>query len=151
MKSIEKIALRFGVFTFLGLSAYFGLMMLFDIIHIIELRVLNAAIMFGGCFMAIRYARNHLGDFGYLQGMAVGSLTGIIASILFAGFGVIYLNFIDPEFMLEIQQNELFGSYLNKVTANIQIFMEGTGSAVVISLMIMQIYKPGLESNAGVN
>jgi len=65
--SVEKIGIRWGIYTFLMLSVYFLLMKLFGLGHVLELRFLNAFIMFYGCYRAINAAKTNLPDSGISQ------------------------------------------------------------------------------------
>ncbi|MHC2991962.1 membrane protein, partial [Pontibacter sp. HJ8] len=51
---MEKIGLKYGIFTALSLIAYFLLMKLIGLERIIELRFLNGVIMAIGVTLAIR-------------------------------------------------------------------------------------------------
>jgi len=138
---IESIGVRYGIATFLVLSVYFLIAKFSGIIHIFELRLLNAAIMFGGVYLAIRNAKGKVDEFNYFKGLGTGLLTAIVASALFALFGFLYLQFINPDFLNSIRENEPFGIYINKYGACIQIFVEGTASGCLLSYASMQRLK----------
>ncbi len=136
--SIEKIAIKWGVTTFLLLSAYFLIMNVMGLVHVVELRVFNAFIMFFGCYKAISVAKQKLEQNNYFQGIATGALTALFTALLFAFFGLIYINYLDPNFIQEITKNELFGFYMGGYGAIIQIFIEGAASGFMMSYAIMQ-------------
>ncbi|MBR9997345.1 MAG: DUF4199 domain-containing protein [Cyclobacteriaceae bacterium] len=139
--SIEKIGIRWGLITFILLSVFFLLMKLIGFVNILELRFLNAFIMFFGCYMAIKTAKNNLKQFKYFKGLAVGGLNGLVASLIFILFGFLYVSFIDPDFRHEIKLNEPLGLYFDIYVALFQIFMEGVGSGFLFSFIIMQWMK----------
>jgi len=139
--SIEKIGIRWGIYTFLMLSAYFLLMKMAGLVHVLELRFLNVFIMFFGCYKAIRTARDHTTHFRYFKGLGAGSLNALVSSSLFAILGLLYITVIDPEFMQELKLNEPLGLYFNKYLAVIQIFIEGIASGFLFSFIIMQWMK----------
>jgi hypothetical protein len=139
--SMEKIGIRWGIYTFLMLSAYFLLMKIAGLVHILELRFLNAFIMFFGCYKAIRTTKDHVKPFRYFKGLGAGSLNALVSSSLFTLFGILYITVIDPAFMQELKQNEPLGLYFNKYVAIIQIFIEGIGSGFIFSFIIMQWMK----------
>jgi hypothetical protein len=119
----------------------------FGLVYVLELRILNAAIMFTGCFLAIRESKAKLEDFNYFSGILTGMLTAFVASAVFATFGLIYLQVLDPEFMIALKENEPLGYYLNPYLATFQIFIEGAASGFTISFAIMQyLKKPWLLS-----
>ncbi|MDX1629758.1 MAG: hypothetical protein R3345_13720, partial [Fulvivirga sp.] len=67
--TIERIAFKWGLVVFVLLSIYFIAMKSLGLIHVIELRFLNAGIMFFGVYKAIRAAKYTLGEFTYLKGI----------------------------------------------------------------------------------
>ncbi|MEM7110315.1 MAG: DUF4199 domain-containing protein [Bacteroidota bacterium] len=145
---MENIGFKWGVISFLGLSAYFIIMKFLGMIHIPELRLLNAGIMFIAVFSAIKESKKTLPSFTYFSGLGTGVITGFFASTLFSIFGLIYLTLVDPEFIQAIQQNELFGIYMNTYGAVFQIFIEGSASACLMSYAAMQYLKaPRISRN----
>jgi len=143
--TIEYIGLRWGLITLILLSTYFLIMRFLGLVHSTELRVLNAVIMFYGVFSAIKVSKSQLEDFNYLKGFGVGALTALVASGLFTIFGFIYLNWIDPSFMSSIKMNEPLGVFMNKYSASLQIFIEGSASGVLCSYASLQwLRKPHL-------
>ncbi|MEM7110397.1 MAG: hypothetical protein AAF519_19370, partial [Bacteroidota bacterium] len=82
------------------------------------------------------------------SGLGTGVITGFFASTLFSIFGLIYLTLVNPEFIQAIQQNELFGIYMNTYGAVFQIFIEGSASACLMSYVAMQYLKaPRMSRN----
>ncbi|MDX1627627.1 MAG: DUF4199 domain-containing protein [Fulvivirga sp.] len=143
LTTIEKIGFKWGVITFILLSIYFIIMKYFGLIHIIELRMLNAGLMFFGVYKAVKEAKRNLQEFTYLKGIGTGLTTGAVSSFIFAIFGFIYLTSINPEFIESIRENEFFGSYINVYGASLQIFIEGTFSSCLITYAVMQRLKIG--------
>ena len=139
--SIEKVALRWGIITFILLSVYFMLMKMLGWVHVIELRFLNAFIMIYGIYMAIKTVKAQSSKFGYFKGIGVGSLTALVAVALFSAFGLIYITVINPEFLEQLKMNEPLRFYLTGYIAIIQIFIEGSISGFFFSLIIMQWLK----------
>ncbi|MEM6523661.1 MAG: DUF4199 domain-containing protein [Bacteroidota bacterium] len=138
---MEKISFKWGLRAFLGLSVYFLIMKFVGLIHMPELRILNAGILFTCVFLAIKESKQKLEDFNYFRGIASGVATAFIASTIFAAFGFGYLTFINPDFIESIRDNELFGIYMNKYGASFQIFIEGSASGCLMSYSAMQYLK----------
>ncbi len=134
---MKKIVFKWALIIVVGLMAYFFLMKSLGLVHIIELRLLNGLIMIGGLFMLMRDLKKYP-DFNYFKGLLHGIGTGILASTFFAIFSYIYLQFINPEFMQSIKENEILGSYLNKYLVALQIFIEGGASSFLFSYAVMQ-------------
>lgn len=139
--TIEKVAIRFGALTFIGLTVYFLLMKLLNLFQIVELRYLNFFIMVTGIVMALRYYKKHSpSHLAYLEGLGLGTLTAGVASVPFAIFIFFYLQ-TDAEFMALINQKEDFGKYLNPYIIGFLIAFEGICSGVMISFGLMQYMK----------
>jgi len=134
---MKRLVFKWALIITAGLITYFLVMKFFGLVHIIELRLLNGLIMLGGLFMLMRDLKKYP-DFNYFKGLLPGIGTGILASTLFAVFSFIYLQFINPEFMQSIRENELLGNYLNKYLVALQIFIEGSASSFLFSYAVMQ-------------
>jgi hypothetical protein len=120
------------------LCAYFIIMKILGLIHVQELRSLNALIMFYGVFQAIKSSKEELTDFNYFKGMGAGVLTAFTSTFVYATFGVIYLTVLDPGFLSEIQAKEPLGMYMNEFSASLQVFIEGSASGVLFSYVSLQ-------------
>ncbi len=141
--SIENVAIKYGLYTFAGLVAFFFLMKIAGLFHITELRTLNLFIMIAGIWRAlIFYKLNSRTQLPYLEGLGLGTLTGMVAVIPFAAFVLSYL-LIDQSFMSMIIENEPFGEYLNPYNVSIIIALEGIFSGAIVSFGIMQYLKKG--------
>ncbi len=134
---MKRLVLKWSLIITAGLIAYFLLMKFFGLVHIIELRLLNGAIMFTGVWFLIKELKKKP-DFNYFTGLLHGIVTGLIASVMFALYAFIYVQFINPEFMLAIKENEIMGNYLNKFLVSMQIFIEGGASSFLFSYAVMQ-------------
>ncbi|MFW5762424.1 MAG: DUF4199 domain-containing protein, partial [Cyclobacteriaceae bacterium] len=125
---MKRLVFKWSLIITAGLIAYFLLMKFFGLVHIIELRLLNGVIMFTGIWFLIKELKKKP-DFNYFTGLLNGIVTGLIASVMFALYAFIYVQFINPEFMLAIKENEIMGNYLNKFLVSMQIFIEGGASS----------------------
>lgn len=143
---MEKTALKYGLLTTAGLILFFFFMMLIGLAYNVELRVLNLFIMFAGVYAGIRHRKHHDKKMNYLDGILTGQFTAFTAAISFAVFIFIYLMFLDPSFMVAIQQKEAFGEYLNPYTIAIVIAIEGSASGFLCSYLTMQWLKRDIMS-----
>ncbi|MFT2007866.1 DUF4199 domain-containing protein [Pontibacter sp. 13R65] len=142
---MEKTGLKYGIFTALALVAYFLLMKLLGLAHIIELRFLNGLILAGGIVMAIKnYKQSVDGMIRYFKGLGVGTITAITATVLFAVFMLLYIKLFDTK-MLEVLSAERYFGERMTVTPGVVIFMvlmvEGLISGFLISFIAMQYFK----------
>lgn len=138
---IERVAVKYGIATAIGFIAYFLLMRALGLAQIIELRALNFVILSVGIFLAIRYERNKDPEFAYLKGLATGISTAGVSLIIFCVFLAIYLDVLDPAFMQQIKEHEMFGEMLNPYIASVAVLFEGILSGFLISFILMQYFK----------
>lgn len=142
---MEKIGLKYGLFTALSLIAYFLLMKLIGLEQIIELRFLNGLIMAIGITLAIRgYKKSRNGAIGYFSGIGVGLITAIIGTVLFAVFMVVYIKTFDHRLLEVLSGDQYFGERMS-ITPGIVVFtvliLEGVISGFMISFIAMQWFK----------
>jgi uncharacterized protein DUF4199 len=137
-KSIESIAIRYGVITFLGLVAYFMIMKWAGLFEIHELRGLNFFILLAGIGYALKFYKDNCNDeFSYFQGLSLGMLTTLTAVIPFGIFIFFYLVF-DVSFMQGLINNEPFGRYFNPFILSFLVAFEGIFSGGLMSFALMQ-------------
>lgn len=138
---VERIGVRYGLLTLLGLIAYFLIMQSVGLGHVIELRFLNFIILAYGIYYGIMKlkAQTNEDDF-YFRGLAEGVLISIVSVIPFAAFVSLYLEYIDPNLMNEIRQNVPISGYINGFSTFVVINLEGFASGVVISYVVMQYF-----------
>ncbi|HEY4651122.1 MAG TPA: DUF4199 domain-containing protein [Pontibacter sp.] len=142
---MEKLSLKYGLFTAAALIGYFLLMKLLGLAHILELRFLNAVILAVGIVMALRaYKRLQKGQIGYLRGLGTAFLTSLVATTLFSVFMLVYIKGFDDSLLEVIAADQLFGDRVAS-TPGIVIFMvlmlEGIISGVMIGFIAMQFFK----------
>lgn len=140
--SIENIGLKYGIYSAVAYILFFFLMSLLGLKHLYWLRALNYIFLFAAIFLGIReYKRKHPHKFAYMNGLAVGMLTSVVSTLIFAGFIAIYLDVLDPAFMEQVKHDQLFGEYLTPYIAAAAILMEGTLSGVLTAYILMQYFK----------
>lgn len=142
---MEKIGIKYGLFTAAALIVYFVLMHLLRLTHIIELRFLNGIIMAIGVTVAIRACKRSTGgNITYFKGLGAGILTAIVATLLFAVFMVLYINISGTELLETLSAEGYFGQRID-TTPGIVIFtvlmLEGIISGVMVSFIAMQYFK----------
>ena len=142
---MEKIGLKYGLFTALALISYFLLMKIIGLEHIIELRFLNGVIMAIGVTLAIRgFKKMRQGDIGYFEGLGAGIITSALATVIFAAFMVVYIKAFDDKLLSVLAGNQYFGERL-AITPGVVVFMvlmlEGVISGFMVSFIAMQWFK----------
>jgi len=139
--TVEKVATKYGLMTFLGLTAYFLIMKFAGLFQIVELRYLNGLFMVIAIWKALNfYKKNSNSELTYFEGLGLGTMTAVVAAIPFGLFMLFYL-IVDSNFMVVLQANEMFGQYLTPVAVGFLIAFEGLVSGVLISFMLMQYLK----------
>ena len=139
--TIEKIGLNHGIRTFILLSIYFLAMKSIGLVHMVEFRIFNAFIMFYGCYSAVKASKVKLKDFNFLKGYGSGLLTAFVASSLFSFFGIVYLEFINTDFINQIREHDILGVYQNELIATAQIFIEGSASGFLFTHAAVMWFK----------
>ncbi|MBB6610099.1 DUF4199 domain-containing protein [Pontibacter sp. Tf4] len=142
---MEKLSLKYGVLTALGLIGYFLLMRLIGLSHILELRFFNAIVLAIGIVLVLRaYKRMMHGHIGYLKGLATAFLTSLVATLLFSVFMLVYIKGFDDSLLRVISEDQMLGERI-ATTPGIVIFMvlmmEGVISGAMIGFIAMQFFK----------
>lgn len=139
--TVEKVAIKYGLLTFLGLTVYFLIMKFAGLFQIIELRYLNGLFMVFAIWKALNYyKKNSNTELTYFEGLGLGTMTAVVAAVPFGLFILLYL-IVDTNFMVVLQTSEMFGQYLNPVAVGFLIAFEGLVSGVMISFVLMQYLK----------
>ena len=132
--SIERIGLTAGIFTTLGLIAYFMFMKAIGLSQILELRFFNAIILATGIYFGIKNYKSKLTakEF-YLKGIAEGMFISAVSVSLFAIFMGIYLAYFDVALLEHIRSNMYFGNRIDPLTVVFTLFLEGMASGAIIT------------------
>ena len=142
---MEKIGLKYGLLTAAALIAYFFLMRLVGLVHIIELRFLNGLIMAVGVVLAIRaYKKIVDGNISYFKGLGTGLITAVVGTTIFAATMVVYIKVGGKELIEVLAADNLFGDRVAS-TPGVVIFsvlmLEGVISGFMIAFIAMQWFK----------
>lgn len=140
--SVERIGLKIGLVTSLGLLAYFFIMKGLGLSHIIELRVFNFLILGIGIVYGINKLKVELHEENfYLKGLIEGLLISLTAVLPFAIIIGLYLEYVDVDLMNRIKEGLASKDYINGFTVFVVIFMEGIASGAIIAYGAMQYFK----------
>ncbi len=140
--SVERIGLKIGLITCLGLLAYFFIMKALGLVHIIELRVFNFLILGSGIIYGIRKLKNELHEPNfYLKGLLEGLFISLVAVLPFAVIISLYLEYFDIGLMNNIKEGLASRDYINGFSVFAIIFMEGMASGGIIGYCAMQYFK----------
>lgn len=105
-------------------------------LHFINILLLVPAIIY-----TLRYTSARPIAYPYLRGLGAGLSTSVKSGLIFAFFFVIYLSFIEPEYMESVRRSAPLGSYMNPLVASLVFFTEQVCSGFIITLIAMQGFK----------
>lgn len=138
---MKNIALKYGLWLFAGLTAFFLLMHLTGYSDNYDLRILNSIIHLSVIYLAIRAYRLQLEDSvnNYLSGVAMGMYTSAIGVTLFTVFMFLFMRF-NMEFTEGVIANfELSDRFVMPIGASMFIFVEGIATSLIGSYIITRI------------
>ena len=135
-----KIVIKYGIWFFVGLMAYYLLMQVLGFSDRFDFRILNALIQIVVVYLAIRtYAHTNREDFNYLSGTVIGVNTSIVGLIPFAIFQMINL-YLNPSLVETIREiAPVVGPYINPLTGGLIVFSEGLVVGLVLSYICMRV------------
>ena len=137
--------MKYGLLTAAALMAYFLLMKLIGLTHVVELRFLNGIIMAVGVVLAIRAFKNvSKNEFGYFKGIGTGMITAVVGTVLFAAFIIIYAKMGGGELIEMLSAERYFGERVESTPGIVifsVLFLEGIISGFMISFIAMQYFK----------
>lgn len=126
----------YGTLIAIALIAYFFLMYLVGLVHVIELRLVNLLFLLAGVYFALRqYRRTHRGHMDYFHAFTTGIGTAAIGTLTFAVFILIYLH-IDKNLMQIIAERQPLGFYLNPYIASFMVSLEGIFSGLFVTFLL---------------
>lgn len=137
---MKQIALRYGIWMFLGLTGFFLLMHLLNLSENHYLRIFNGVIHGSCLWLALRtwyYDRNET-SYDYTSGVALGIFTTTVGLVPFTIFIAIFLAY-NPSFMESLRHQSSIGEYLTPVMASLFIVMEGIVVSLILSYIIARV------------
>ncbi len=138
--SIWDIATRipeiYGTLIFMALVVYFFLMYALNLVHVIELRLVNLLFLIAGVYFAMKqYQRTHRGQMDYFHAFTTGMATAAIGTLTFAAFLLAYLH-IDRNLMEQIAERQPLGFYLDPYIASFMVSLEGVFSGLFVTFLM---------------
>lgn len=125
-----------GTIMAVALIAYFFLMYALDLIHVIELRLVNLIFLLAGVYFALKqYQRTHRGNMDYFHAFITGMATVAIGTLTFSVFLLIYLH-VDQQLMKAIADRQPLGFYLDPYIASFMVSLEGIFSGLFVTFML---------------
>jgi len=137
LNNSNRIPEIYGLGIAVALMGYFLIMKAIGLSHVVELRLVNLAILMIGVYLALRKFKNsHEDRLNYFRALITGVATGAIGSSVFAVFLFIWMK-VDPALMQAIIENDPMGRYLNAYIAAFIVALEGVFSGLLVTFILI--------------
>lgn len=147
--TIESSGIRYGIYLFVSLVAFFLLMKLLGLAEIVGLRYFNFLILLVVLYLALsEYKKKSNGVMTYFRGLGLGVVTSLVGAIPFAVFIGIYLGVLDPGLMETIRdQWSAYATYINPFSLSFVVALEGAISGFLTSYVLLQYLRTSHMEN----
>lgn len=133
----NRIPENYGLRIAVGLIVYFFIMKFAGLTHVVELRLLNLAILILGIYLALKkFKSTHEEHLNYFRALSTGVTAGAIASLVFGLFLFVWLN-IDTDMMRSIEEHDPMGRFLNPYIAAFIVALEGVFSGLLVTFILI--------------
>jgi uncharacterized membrane protein (DUF485 family) len=139
--SEKKIILKYGILTIALIGGFFFLCEFLGQGDNPYLRFLNLGFVMLGIWLAIRANIAYNNETDYPKNLGIGIRTSAFAVITSIISIVLYIYYINPEFLKEMDKSFLIGGNLSLAEISFTLLIEGMASSVIGSFVIMQFYK----------
>ena len=137
----QKIILKNALIIYAGIVIYFLITKILGLDEVSELRFLNFVFVLWGVNNAIKTNMDVNKENLYINNFSVGIATSIL-SVAFTILGLmIYVGFIQPDFMSVLENSSFWGKNLSLTMVVFALAIEGIASSVICSFILMQYYK----------
>lgn len=137
----NNIILNNALFIFAGIVGFFFLMKILGLDHVSELRFLNFAFVLWGINKAIKANIKTNKETSYFLNFLIGTGTSILAVGLTILGLIIYVSFIDGDFLTILEDSSFWGKNLSLPLVIFALAIEGIASSVTCAFVLMQYYK----------
>ncbi|MCH2035112.1 MAG: hypothetical protein MK202_16505 [Tenacibaculum sp.] len=138
--STNKIIFQNAFLIYGLIVVYFLLMKLFGLDNVSELRFLNFLFVFWGVNRAIKMNIDHNSG-SYFNNFYAGFGSSVIGVGLTIVGLIIYVGFIDPNFITVLENSSFWGKELSLQMVVFALAIEGIASSAMCSFIVMQYYK----------
>src|SRR5258708_38321976 len=133
----NRIPENYGIKIAGGLIAYFLIMKLAGLGHIVELRLFNLFIQTAGIYFALKkFKESHGSHINYFRTLVTGVATAAVGSLIFGLFLFVYMK-VDNQFMVSIVSTESMGRYLNPYISAFIVLLEGVFSGLLVTFVLI--------------
>ncbi|TKD65359.1 DUF4199 domain-containing protein [Flavobacterium sp. ASW18X] len=138
----STLPIRFGLVTAAVLVAYFLILSLFNKHTNIFYSLFNGVITGFGIYETIKYLKLKDGNkFDYGRGFKFGLTTGVVATLLFTFFFMVYSTELNPLFLEQL--SAVWAKDYSNFTAIVffTVAIMGMATSLVLTLSFMQLFK----------
>lgn len=139
--STNKIIIKNALIISLLIGGFFFLTKLFGLEENPYLRFLNLGFVLFGIYLAIKESVYKNKESKYTTNLGIGIRTSVLAIFLSIISVVIYIQFINPDFLTVMNNSFLIGGDLSLAEIIITLLIEGMASSFIGSFIMMQFYK----------
>ena len=105
------------------------------------LHYVNIIFLIPAVFYSVYRLIKKRGSYPYLNGFVVGISVAVKGGLIFCFFLLLYLQFIDPGYMIFLHEDVALGQYMNPILLALVLLTEQVCAGLIITLIIMQIFK----------
>ncbi len=140
-RTTDRIGLRYGIITGIIMIVFFLLLKLIGIENVEEARMAAYIFIILGVMMAIvKYKKKHGNVMPYLPGLGVGFVLGLVSSIIYGAFIMIYTSYVDNEYENTLRTQDYFGSQLSPVMLCAAYALMGLVVGAFSAYILMMLY-----------
>ena len=137
----RKIIIKYAILTTLIIGGFFLLSKVFGLQENPYLRFLNLFFVLFGIRQAIKLNIEQNKETDYLSNLGLGLQTSALSVLLSVVGVMVYVEFIDRQFIEAMNNSFLIAGDLDKAEIFLTLLIEGMASSFIGSFMVMQFYK----------
>lgn len=140
MKHLSIIA-RFGIYSALGITAFFALVYYLGFGDVSELRLFNLIIVVYFTNRLIQKNTSTSNEVNYLENLGSAFLSNLICVLLCLIALIVFVNFVEVGYLENINNDSIWAQVNSLNDMLLVLFLEGMSSAAIISFSLMQYWK----------
>lgn len=148
--SFQNLGIKYGILVGVAHIAFFLLMRLLNLIHNVGLSFLSGVFIVIGIVLAIsKYKKLRGGVVRYFEGLAIGTITAGVSSLMIGLFLVLFVTVIDSTYLDALSASGLFPEGLSVLSMFLVTLVEGTIPGFIVAFIAMQWFKRQDHSISG--
>ena len=147
MTAKMKLIFRSAFFTSLSMVVYFFLLRGIELDKTPSLRLINFLLLFIGVYSTIKNYILQNNETQYWKNFYVGFYTSILAVVISLISLIVYVNYVQPNFIYILQNSFFFWKHSFNFTLTIFIiFIQGVIVSAMSSFIIMQYWRKNMPN-----